>query len=635
MMQSPIKNESHNSPSKARRGRPKPSVEASIFDQNIQKSLDHQYSIHGFSLLLSLILHALPKLPGALPSELLDIILAVADNLVSCQGNLKLVTNNPGALVLCVRSGYSLISAILSVGPSATNPNLLKIFDIWTRSSTLIDEVSNRLEPNQTVSCLEPFITSIVVFLQNSYQLLLSKPDILRKTTEILEKLFPVVSGYSQIDGNSSSSLSRLDSAKAAIMEAFLLLPSGLSPIIASSIFSFASRQIQVETRNGSASTILTRLISKEDDVLDNRSTSRVSEVGQCHMIGVDEIYISLFSKCVGFSEREAVIHFKINHKTSGPYLPKISAIESDKENEPEILSSLWSSKCAKERVLNAAVFIFAASFELQGSLHQISSITMLKDLLISKIGSVTEDRCAVNVVSTLLSCLKTFDKDKSKYTTLEIKENSSWMVEAASTFITLLPLPNSRVRRAAAEGLSLLACYSTSDGRNHLQSAILRSLENLMSLETHLSIQQKVPCPTSQSMFAGCLLTFGCIQRALKTTDNDYPEHRKINSDTKIGGTIPTMLMLTRLLPHIATHRADEESFFCRVFALQSFYLLLTHSSITDSSVLTASERAQILTKAVEIVESNFYSAWMTNSIDVDTNSTVVSPTLFFTFHF
>ena len=69
----------------------------------IEKSLDHQYALHGNALVLSMVLHVLPKLPGGLPSELLDIIIAVADNLISCQGNGVLSQSHPGAVVTCVR----------------------------------------------------------------------------------------------------------------------------------------------------------------------------------------------------------------------------------------------------------------------------------------------------------------------------------------------------------------------------------------------------------------------------------------------------------------------------------------------------------------------------------------------------
>jgi hypothetical protein len=247
----------------------------------------------------------------------------------------------------------------------------------------------------------------------------------------------------------------------------------------------------------------------------------------------------------------------------------------------------------------------------------------MLKELMMSRVGSGLEDRCAINVASVLLSCLKMLPS-KSHPNAIDSESNDPWMIEAASVFLTLLPLPNGRVRRAAAEGLSLIASQGDT---NRLHSSILRSLENAMATESFDATQANASVPTSQSTFAGYLLTFGCIQRASSEIHAlSSSEDNIFDASTKPGGSVPTMLMLTRLLPHIATHRADEESFFCRTFALQSFSLLLSHSKIVDNPAIDSSERAHVLFKAVEVVESNFYTAWMTNSIEVDTKGIEVS---------
>ena len=619
----------------SRRGRRKASTETVMIDSNIEKSLDHQYSIHGNALLLSLILQVLPKLSGGLPSELLDIILAVADNLISCQGSAKLVVNNPGSLTLCVRSGYNIISGVLSIGPKATIPHLSTLFSIWTRSANFTDETNNKLEPHQSVSCIESFITSIVVFLQNNAELLLSAPDALTHTCQILEKIFPIISGYSQMDTRDSMSFAttRLENAKAAILEAFAWLPPGSFPLVASSIFSFASRQIQVENKNGTMCTILPGLLSSEDDLLDYRLSTRVNQSCQFRTIEVEENLEFLNSTCIGLSEREAVIHLLINQDHRSLHCESESISEHRHESSRDIPTPLHAvgswlpppvpSRCVKERLLNISVHIFSGLFGLQGGHQQTSAITMLKDMIISKVGSEMEDRCAVNVASTLLSCLKILSSQNHR-DKINSESNHTWMIEAASAFLILLTVPNGRVRRAAAEGLSLIASHGDT---NRLQSSILRSLENVMAAEVLDTTQTKASVPTSQSIFAGCLLTFGCIQRASRESNASITSsHKTADTSTKFAESIPTMLMLTRLLPHIATHKADEESFFCRTFALQSFSLLLSHSKIADDPDIDLSERVQILFKTVEVVESNFYTAWMTNPIEIDVKGIEVS---------
>lgn len=154
-----------------------------------EKSMEHQYALHGNALVLSLVLHVMPRLPGGLPSELLDIVVAVADNLISSQGNGILSQTQPGAIVTCVNAGYCIVSGALTMGVKPTLMHLQSIFGIWAKSTAFIDGDLKRMGPTHDVSCLEPFLNSMVVFLRVSSELLLSVPDMLNRTTQILEKV--------------------------------------------------------------------------------------------------------------------------------------------------------------------------------------------------------------------------------------------------------------------------------------------------------------------------------------------------------------------------------------------------------------------------------------------------------------
>jgi hypothetical protein len=608
-------------------------------NSNIGKSLDHQYSIHGNALVLSMILHVMPQLPGGLPAELLDIIIAVADNLISCQGNANLLRNNPGAVVTCVRAGYNIISGALTMGAKATIPHLQKIFGIWMRSATLMDDESNRLEPIQSVSCVEPFITSITVFLQKNSELLLNVPDALNRTIQILEKVFPIILGYSQLEdcGSRIFASTRLDSAKAAIMEAFAWLPSGSYPTITNSIFTFASRQIQVETKNGYTCSLLDTIISKEDDVLDIRSPTRTERYGQTDCGIVEEHVVALASKCIGLSEREAVLHLLVE-KNRGTNQP------DDTMPTPLHEVGTWTkpplpSRLSKERLLNSAIHMFAATFGLQDGHQQMSAVKMLDELLAYFLGKRQEKKCAKNITAALLSCVKVLSSSDVPNGSL-VETSSNWMTQAATVLVGILPIPQNHARRAAAEGLGLLSSLDSSGGSRKLQSSILRALERLMVIEvTDISAQQKPQTPTPTSSSAGCLLTFACIQRYALEKSPDPEEIRQMTNQsagdngTKFGGTIPTMIMMTRLMPYISTQDADDDSYISRTYALHSFFLLLSYSKIIESASVSMLERIHILSKAVEVVESNFYAAWTTNETEVDIKSLEVRATAFVCF--
>ena len=626
-------------------------------NSNIGKSLNHQYAIHGSALVLAMLLHVLPQLPGGLPAELLDIIIAVADNLVSCQGNANLLKNNPGALVTCVRAGYTFISGALTMGAKATIPHLQKIFGIWSRSATLTDDEKNRLEPSQSVSCLEPFVTSILVFLQNCPELLLSVPDALNRTTQILEKLFPIILGYSQTlgysqleSGDSTSFKSaRLDSAKSAIMEAFAWLPSGSFPTIESSIFTFACHQIQVETKNGFTCTALESLLSREDDILNSRSSTRTARYGQTGCACVEDNIIALKSKCIGLSEREAVLHLLVEKRQGKRHCHASSVTQLTQRNDetsfiPTPLHAVgtWTeppvpSRSSKERLLNSAIHIFAATFSLQGGHQQTSAVNMLDELLESKLSSRRVKQCATNVSATLLSCLKALPTPDSS--NASPVEGGTWMTLVAKVLVAVLPIPEHHARRAAAEGLGLLASLDNAGGTGKLQSSILRALERLMVIEVpDISAQQKpqMPTPTQTSSSAGCLLTFACIQRsapdpATNIKNDNQTISSQSNTGTKVGGTIPTMIMMTRLLPYVAVQDAEDDSHISRTYALHSFNLLLCYSKVIECESVSIEERKQILSKAVELIESNFYAAWSSHCTESDIRSLEVRITCFF----
>ena len=91
-------------------------------------------------------------------------------------------------------------------------------------------------------------LVSFVSFLKNCSELLLSVPDALNRSTLLLENVFPLVSPGGRLGEESENPAvaSRLDSAKASILEAFAWLPPGSYAFAADQVFSFAAFHIQV-----------------------------------------------------------------------------------------------------------------------------------------------------------------------------------------------------------------------------------------------------------------------------------------------------------------------------------------------------------------------------------------------------
>jgi hypothetical protein len=100
--------------------------------------LYHQYSLHGNALVTSMLIHEVVQQtkqmqtqkqqqgsddndndnPRHLPLKVIFEVVDLAESLVWCQFNEPLARINAGAACTCVRAGYSLLSATLSIGPS-------------------------------------------------------------------------------------------------------------------------------------------------------------------------------------------------------------------------------------------------------------------------------------------------------------------------------------------------------------------------------------------------------------------------------------------------------------------------------------------------------------------------------------
>jgi hypothetical protein len=193
-------------------------------------------------------------------------------------------------------------------------------------------------------------------------------------------------------------------------------------------------------------------------------------------------------------------------------------------------------------------------------------------------------------------------------------------MERATNLLLRLLPTQSDIIRRGAAEGLALLATLGVSEDANTLQSTILHSLDEVMkgvipgSPKTH-------ELETLSYARAGSLLTLACIQRAamrMARAEKERAESRSVSSprsSKRENNSPPVMIMMTRLLPSLATQNIDGDSLLARAYALHSFGILISNSLPKRD---LSSSQIQIVWKAVEAVETSFLSAWSAITSDI-----------------
>jgi hypothetical protein len=196
-------------------------------------------------------------------------------------------------------------------------------------------------------------------------------------------------------------------------------------------------------------------------------------------------------------------------------------------------------------------------------------------------------------------------------------------MSKAKDLLLTLLPSASNVVRRAAAEGLALLATLGVTEDAHFLQSTVLHSLDEVMQGNKPDGRPRAIALEPVSAARAGSLLTLACIQRtafiAAKKKDSRARD-RAVNREKEGGGAeneLPLLQMICRILPSAGGH-GFKDYFVVRTYALHSFGILLAYSARLDKGSLTDDDK-QLLRKGVELVEDNFSASWTAASIDVD----------------
>jgi hypothetical protein len=364
-------------------------------------SVSHQCAIHGYALVVSVLLKELPRVPGGLPTGLLSTALSAAEILISCQDNEVMTKANPGAACNCVRAGYGIICGALTAGSEAVTPHIANMFGLWQKSHKSASTGGAFFTLDHDLICLDAMISSVVVFLSHCSDLLLAVPDALSRTTLMLEEVLLLFLPGGRL-GNTPTTpaaASRHESTKAFIMEAFAWLPPGSFPMAADGVFSLAATHIQSLTEEEVTCSILSSLVNKEDGILDARSMSRARRVGQ---VGgardLEETVIWLTSDTAHPGERESVLHFRATasqsnrdglHELRGSTVLDFISFDSEDAGPPTPLHEVgtWRKPmepfCStKVRLVDASIQAFAATFGMKGGKEQQAAVDALETLV-------------------------------------------------------------------------------------------------------------------------------------------------------------------------------------------------------------------------------------------------------------
>jgi hypothetical protein len=198
-------------------------------------------------------------------------------------------------------------------------------------------------------------------------------------------------------------------------------------------------------------------------------------------------------------------------------------------------------------------------------------------------------------------------------------------MNKAKDLLLSLLPSASSSVRRAAAEGLALLATLGVTEDAHFLQSSLLHSLDEVMQSNKHEGKARTITLDQVSAARAGSLLTLACIQR----TAHNMAKRKNARARARFQGSksnenldkasddLPVLQMMTRILPSAACH-GFKEYFLVKTYALYSFTVLLMYSKRLNAASPNEEEK-QLLRKGIELVEDNFISSWTAASSDTD----------------
>mmetsp|Transcript_47750 Transcript_47750/g.132586 ORF Transcript_47750/g.132586 Transcript_47750/m.132586 type:complete len:1277 (+) Transcript_47750:1600-5430(+) len=248
-------------------------------------------------------------------------------------------------------------------------------------------------------------------------------------------------------------------------MEAYVWLPPGCFPDQTEAVFRWAVNTFrgQVGMGDNNESSLLETLVNPDDDPLGVMSPYYCQSNGALDAGSLDDIValqVHLTGAPLDSIERELAVY---SPTWEGPDAGPPTPLHGARWRRPPPPSARIDV-----RLLDASILLMAATFSYQDHHDQSAAIEMLAGLLAEKSGKAglmasdeekrrkerAQRAISLNVVTALLAVLKTL----APYSESEYNLDVPWVKALHQVLLSLLRATDDAVRRAAAEGLALLA---------------------------------------------------------------------------------------------------------------------------------------------------------------------------------
>jgi hypothetical protein len=596
-------------------------------------------ALHGNSNALVMLLKGLKALDVGIPPRLLEDAMAVAKQLVNQQFSPQM-----RKWATCVRAGWSVLSAILYQGSEWAVKYVRVLFQLFGRSMEL-EANRHASEAAEPSNLLESMLGTVLVFVRECPQVLWTTPGALRATVELLDKNLEIVHGRFLTNRSAGSQL-RLALVKAMLMEAYAWLPPGSYPTTSELLFRWSVSQL-AETIGAGASwgpssqggaggappggftpatdllvenSMLSELVSKEDSLLDYKSTFRGSlSTGNLEVdVTPDILAMQVHLSGLPLEDRE-----KDSSICSGSVgSSKLAALASQKEPPTPLHANYWirppmPHPSARVRLLDASVCLFSATFGHQSNEWQTQAVEKLVSLLppsmrsmdgagqTSTIGVISvltseeerrrrEERQGVvakNVVTALLAALQGLPSHTDSRINVEI----AWVAKMRDALLGLLGAPQSLIRRAACEGLALLARKMGGGASTDVM------VQSLMELALR---KDTIPATAAMLKGVGQAASSGPSTNAYRSAGATFALaclRRTLGSQIRLGScwsAVQRVMVADVPQP-------------LRTWGLHSLLLLLKSMSIGQNFGVMTNDTLQTLDTIMEILEAHFLGVW------------------------
>jgi hypothetical protein len=601
------------------------------------------FSLHGQAAAVSMLMQVIEQLPLGVPAKVSERALAVAEVLImtqfppSCEDSGSVYSM--GVVCTCVRTGWSLLSALLSSqGPRWGEMHCMNLLPYWKKSvHAALDGVHGGLEGAEVTHeliFLDASTRALLCFVRHCVGALYAVPNALAEVVGFMEGAMSAVEGRLKSPTKTQGIICRT-LLKAMLMECFSWLPPGAFPSTCRRLFSWGLEHAKMYTANDVGCSLLPVLVNPQDGILDMPSGAdgKNADGNDCEFpaaaLAMHALAVGI---PIGHQEREAMASSGSIWASRMMHRPELS------EPPTPLHGSSWrmpAPSCASinVRLLDAAITVFAATFGHQGEDSQLEAIEGIVSMLPEEYrpavrknelfslqmqlpALTTEDErkqkhektelAILNVATMILSLLQNLPPYTDSHHNVELP----WVGRARSVLMSLLSASSPLVRRAVGEAIALMGVKIGNGYVIYLVQALLETLRS----KTGSS-------PRGSQHGSSHAIGGGSAAAAAPVRDPSSPqEHAQLRAGAlfalaAIKRSMGSHVMLEWLWADVRKALAvgGDVPFPTRLWGLHSLTLLV-RSSDTSSSATVYSQVQESLAWCegiVDLIEAHLLGSW------------------------